>query len=126
VWQDKKSLWLVWMQQIVGFCFCFIVFISYHLFTSLRREYIHHCYKECMGRLLCLFVCYGGQKLRRTMDGGGSVYIEEGLRNGRRKVSIRGSMKEKVVVISDMRFLLVLVVLRLLSWLLMNSTAPII
>jgi len=29
------------------------------------------------------------------MDGGGSDCIEEGLRNGWRKVSIRGSMKEK-------------------------------
>jgi hypothetical protein len=29
------------------------------------------------------------------MDGGGRDYIEEGLRNGRRKVTIRGSMKEK-------------------------------
>jgi hypothetical protein len=48
-----------------------------------------------MGRLFYLFVCYGGQELRRVMDDGGSFYIEEGLRNGRRKVSIRGSMKEK-------------------------------
>jgi hypothetical protein len=29
------------------------------------------------------------------MDGGGSVYIEEGLRNEQRKVNIRGGMKEK-------------------------------
>jgi hypothetical protein len=29
------------------------------------------------------------------MDGGGSNCIEEGLRNGQRKVSIRSSMKEK-------------------------------
>jgi hypothetical protein len=29
------------------------------------------------------------------MDGGKSFYIEEGLRNGWRKVNIRGSMKEK-------------------------------
>ncbi len=48
-----------------------------------------------MGKLLCLFVCYGGQELHRAMDGGGSYCIQEGLRNGRRKVSIRGSMKEK-------------------------------
>ncbi len=59
------------------------------------------------------------------MDGGGSNCIEEGLQNEWRKVSIRGSMKEKATIISAMRFLLVLVVLRLLSWLLMNSTAPI-
>jgi hypothetical protein len=32
------------------------------------------------------------------MDGGGSFYIEEGLQNGRRKLSIRSNMKEKVVV----------------------------
>ncbi len=48
-----------------------------------------------MGRQLCLFVCYGGQELCRTMDGGGSNYIEESLQNGQRKVNIRGSMKEK-------------------------------
>jgi hypothetical protein len=29
------------------------------------------------------------------MDGGGSYCIEEVLRNGQRKVSIRGNMKEK-------------------------------
>jgi hypothetical protein len=29
------------------------------------------------------------------MDGGGSDYIEEGLRNGWRKVNIRSNMKEK-------------------------------
>jgi hypothetical protein len=29
---------------------------------------------------------------------GGTIYIEGGLRNGRRKVSIRDSMKEKVAV----------------------------
>ncbi len=47
-----------------------------------------------MGRIFFLFVCYGGQELRRAMDGGRSDYIEEGLWNGRRKVNIR-SMKEK-------------------------------
>jgi hypothetical protein len=36
------------------------------------------------------------------MDGGGSVCIEEGLRNGWRKVSIKGNMKEKAVVLSGM------------------------
>ncbi len=59
------------------------------------------------------------------MDGGRSVYIEEGLQNGWRKVSIRGNMKEKAIVLSGMQFLLVLVTFRLLSWLLMNSAAPI-
>jgi hypothetical protein len=29
------------------------------------------------------------------MDGGGSDYIEKGLRNGQWEVSIRGSMKER-------------------------------
>jgi hypothetical protein len=48
-----------------------------------------------MGRLFCLFVCYGGQELCHTMDGRGSDCIEEGLRNGQRKVNIRGNMKEK-------------------------------
>jgi hypothetical protein len=79
-----------------------------------------------MGRLLCLFVCYGGQKLRCAMDGGGSICIEEGLRNGWSKVSIRCSMKEKSTILFGRRFLLVLAALRLLSWLLMNSTTPII
>jgi len=30
-----------------------------------------------MGRLLCLFVCYEKQELRRVMDGGRSDCIEE-------------------------------------------------
>jgi hypothetical protein len=110
------------MQQILGFRFCFIVFISHHLFAFLRREYIHHAARNAwVGYYVCLY--YGGQKLRYAMDGGGSVCIEEGWRNGRRKVSIRGSMKEKVVVLSSMRFLLVLVGLRLFNWLLMNFVA---
>ncbi len=113
-------------NKYLGFCFCFTVFISHHLSAFLRWEYIHHCCKECMGRLLCLFVCYGGQKLHYAMDGGGNICIEEGLRNGRRKVSIRGSMKEKAAILFGRQFLLVLVALRLLSWLLMNSTTPII
>ncbi len=45
--------------------------------------------------LFYLFVCYGGQELCHAMDGGGNDCIEEGLRNGWRKVNIRGSMKEK-------------------------------
>ncbi len=75
--------------------FCFTVFISCHLFAFLQRDFLHHCCKECMGRLFCLFVCYGGQELHRMMDGGGSNYIEENLQNGQRKVSIRRSTKEK-------------------------------
>jgi hypothetical protein len=74
-----------------------------------------------MGRLFCLFVCYGGQELHHVMDGGGSNCIEEGLQNGRSKVSIRGSMKEKCKF-----FLggdLLSVAFKLLSLLLMNSVA---
>ncbi len=112
-------------NKYIGFRFCFIVFISCHLFAFFWRKYIHCCCKECMGRLLCLFVCYGRQKLYCVMDGGGSVYIEGGLRNGWRKVSIRGSMKGKVAVLSGRRFLLVLVVLELLSSLLINSATQI-
>ncbi len=49
------------------------------------------------------------------MDGGGNNCIEEGLQNGQRKVSIRGSMEEKMVVIFRMKFLLVFVILKLLN-----------
>ncbi len=59
------------------------------------------------------------------LDGGGSIYTEEDLQNEQRKASIKGSMKEKAAVIYDRGFLLVLVALRLLSWLLINFTAPI-
>ncbi len=48
-----------------------------------------------MGRLFYLFVCCGGQELCCAMDGGGSDCIEKGFRNGRKKVSIKGNMKEK-------------------------------
>jgi hypothetical protein len=48
-----------------------------------------------MGRAI-LFACVlWKQELCHAMDGEGSDCIEEGLQNGRRKVSIRGSMKEK-------------------------------
>jgi hypothetical protein len=57
--------------------FCFVVFISHQLFACLRREYVHCCCKECTSRQLCLFVCYGEQELRQTMDGGGSDGIED-------------------------------------------------
>jgi hypothetical protein len=53
------------------------------------------------------------------MDGGGSNYIEKGLQNGWRKVSIRDNMEEK-----RKEFFLVFVILRLLKQLLMNSSAP--
>ncbi len=54
-----------------------------------------------------------------------SIYIEEDLQNEQRKVSIKGSMKEKAAIIYDRGFLLILVALRLLSWLLTNFIAPI-
>ncbi len=38
------------------------------------------------------------------MDGGGSDCIEEALQNGWRKVSIRGSLKEKARVLFGMYF----------------------
>jgi hypothetical protein len=60
-------------------------------------------------------MCYGGHELRCVMDGGGNNCIEEGLQNGQRKVSIRGSMEEKMVVIFRMKFLLVFVILKLLN-----------
>jgi hypothetical protein len=72
-----------------------------------------------MGRLFCLFMSYDGRELRRAMDGGGSSYIEEGLRNGQRKVSIRGNMKEKARFFLVCFFLGGIGSLRLLSWLLM-------
>ncbi len=54
-----------------------------------------------MGRRPCLFVCYGTQELRQTMDGGENNCIEESLWNGLVEVRIRGCMKEK----GDMFFL---------------------
>ncbi len=68
-----------------------------------------------MGRLFCLFVCYGGQELHCAMDGGGSDCIEKGLRNRRRKVSIRGSMKEKGGRFFLVCNFLIVVALRLLN-----------
>jgi hypothetical protein len=55
-----------------------------------------------VGYFVCL--CYGRQELRRVMDGGGIDCIEEALRNGWRKVSIRGSLKEKARVLFGMYF----------------------
>jgi hypothetical protein len=61
--------------------FRLIVVNSRQLFVCLQWK-LFCCYcKECMGRQPCLFVCYGGHELHRTMDGGRSDYIEEGLRN---------------------------------------------
>ncbi len=79
--------------DFLGFCFCFIVFISRRHFACLRWEYVHPYCKECMCRQLYLFVCYGIQELHRAMDGKGSDCIEKGLHNGRSK---RGGMKEVI------------------------------
>jgi hypothetical protein len=49
------------------------------------------------------------------MDGGGSDCIEKGLRNRRRKVSIRGSMKEKGGRFFLVCNFLIVVALRLLN-----------
>ncbi len=48
-----------------------------------------------MGRLLCLFVCYGGQESRGAMDGGGGSYIEDGLAEGMAEANIKRSMRKK-------------------------------
>jgi hypothetical protein len=53
------------------------------------------------------------------MDGGRNFGIEESLRNGRRKGSIRGSMKKRRQFFLEADSF-VIVVLRLLSLLLMN------
>ncbi len=47
-----------------------------------------------MGRLFCLFVCYGIQESRGAMDGGRGSYIEDGLAKGTGEARIR-SMKKK-------------------------------
>jgi len=51
-------------------------------FAFLQREFLHHSCKECVGRLFCLFVCYGVQESRGAMDGGGGSCIEDGLVEG--------------------------------------------
>jgi len=56
--------------------FCLIVVNSCQLFACLCWKLFHSCYKECVGRQPCLFVCYGKHELHQTMDGGGSDYIE--------------------------------------------------
>jgi hypothetical protein len=48
-----------------------------------------------MGRLFYLFVCYGVQESRNTMDGGGGSCIEDDLVEGTAEASIRGSMRKK-------------------------------
>ncbi len=48
-----------------------------------------------MGRLFCLFVCYGVQESRGAMDGGGRSCIEDGLAEGTAGGSIRGSMRKE-------------------------------
>jgi len=63
-----------------------------------------------MGKLLCLFVCYGGQELRYGMDGGRGNYIEDGLMEGIEEANIRGSMREKEEALLGMCFGWVVVV----------------
>ncbi len=48
-----------------------------------------------MGRLFCLFMCYGVQESRSAMDGGEGSCIEDGLVEGTTKASIKGSMRKK-------------------------------
>ncbi len=48
-----------------------------------------------MGRLFCLFVCYGVQESHGAMDGGGGSYIEDGLVEGMREANIRKSMRKE-------------------------------
>jgi len=75
--------------------FCLIVVNGRQLFARLQQKLFYYCCKECMGRRLCLFVCYGEQELRWAMDGERSDCIEEGLQNGWWEVRIKGSVKEK-------------------------------
>jgi hypothetical protein len=48
-----------------------------------------------VGRLFCLFVCYGVQDSSGVMDGGGGSYIEDGLVEGMGEANIRRSMRKK-------------------------------
>jgi hypothetical protein len=48
-----------------------------------------------VGRLFCLFMCYGVQESRSAMDGGEGSCIEDGLVEGTTKASIKGSMRKK-------------------------------
>ncbi len=48
-----------------------------------------------MGRLFCLFVCYGAQESGGAMDGGEGSYIEYGLAEGTTEASIKGKMRKK-------------------------------
>ncbi len=60
------------------------------------------------------------------MDGGGSDYIEKGLRNGWQEVKIRGNMKEKGGRFFLVCNFLIVAIFRLLGQLLMNSVSPMI
>ncbi len=67
-----------------------------------------------VGYSVCLCVM-GDKELCRAMEGGGIDWIEKGLRNGRRKVSIKGNMEDKgrgFFLLCN--FFLVFVVLKLL------------
>ncbi len=48
-----------------------------------------------MGRLFCLFVCYGAEESGGAMDGGEGSCIENGLVEGTTEVSIKGKMRKK-------------------------------
>jgi hypothetical protein len=63
--------------------FCLIIVNGRQLLHACGGNSFYFYCKECMGWQSCLFVCYGRQELRRTMDGGGSDCIEEGLQNAR-------------------------------------------
>ncbi len=63
-----------------------------------------------MGKLFCLFVCYGGHELRCAMDGGRGNYIEDGLVEGTEKANIRGNMRETEEALLGMCFGWVVVV----------------
>jgi hypothetical protein len=61
--------------------FFFIIFNGYQLLNACDENSLF-LLQGMLGWQPCLFVCYGGQELRQTMDGGGSDYIEKGLQNG--------------------------------------------
>jgi hypothetical protein len=79
----------------LGFSFVLLFLLAVIFFAFLQRESLHHCCKECMSRLFCLFVCYGVQESRGAMDGGGGSYIEDGLVEGTTEASIKREYEEE-------------------------------
>ncbi len=74
----QKVTLKVWTQRVLRFHFFGLIVVnSRQLFACLWRKLFHCCYKECMGKQPCLFMCYWKQELHEAMDGGGSDYIEE-------------------------------------------------